>query len=287
MRGIRAFNFPAFDRARDSLQGRGHEVFSPADADRCNGFDPTGMTGHEDLAAHGFDLRRALAADMEFIARHADAVAVLDGWEKSSGARAEVALAHALGLPVAHWEDIADRTGAGSPASAIPSFLCIPADTPPSGTVKPAPINGYDIAAAFDVPPEAIGLPAQSGEVRKVSATGGEKGSKLAQMSSLDPHSLHIVAEIAGFGAQKYSKLNFMRGYDWSLSYDALQRHLHAFWSGQDRDDESGMLHLGHAAWHCLALISFHERGLGTDDRYTSTDMSDLQTKTPRKDNAA
>lgn len=120
-------------------------------------------------------------------------------------------------------------------------------------------------------------------EVRTVSATGGEKGQKLAQMSSLDPHALSVVAEIAGFGAQKYSKLNFMKGYDWSLSYDALQRHLHAFWAGQDRDDESGMLHLGHAAWHCLAMISFLERGLGTDDRYSSTpDLSDLQTKAIR-----
>lgn len=124
---------------------------------------------------------------------------------------------------------------------------------------------------------------AAGGEVRTVSATGGEKGSKLAQMSALDPNSLLIVAEVAGFGAQKYAKLNFMKGYDWSLSYDALQRHLHAFWSGQDIDDESGMSHLGHAAWHCLTLLSFIERGLGTDDRYTSTELSELQTKTPAR----
>ena len=119
-------------------------------------------------------------------------------------------------------------------------------------------------------------------EVRTVSTTGGEKGKKLAQLSGLDPHALMVVAEVAGFGAEKYAKLNFMKGYDWSLSYDALQRHLHAFWSGQDRDDESAMLHLGHAAWHCLAMISFYERGLGTDDRYTSTpDLYSLQTKEP------
>lgn len=117
-------------------------------------------------------------------------------------------------------------------------------------------------------------------EHRTVSATGGEKGAKLTSLSSIDPHALKIVGDVAGFGSIKYDKLNFMKGYDWSLSYDALQRHLLQFWSGQDYDEESTLLHLGHAAWHCLALISFIERGLGTDDRYTSQDMSNLQTKT-------
>jgi hypothetical protein len=121
-----------------------------------------------------------------------------------------------------------------------------------------------------------------SEEIRTTSSTGGQKGKKLEEMSALDPHSLMLVAAVAGFGATKYSKLNFMRGYEWSLSYDALQRHLHQFWNGQDVDDESQMLHLAHAAWHCLALISFYERGLGTDDRYASTpELADLQTRNP------
>lgn len=118
-------------------------------------------------------------------------------------------------------------------------------------------------------------------EVRTTSSTGGQKGKKIAQLSALDALSITRVAEVAGFGSEKYAKLNFMRGYDWSLSYDALQRHLAQFWGGEDRDAESNMLHLAHAAWHCLAMISFYERGLGTDDRYTSQpDLYKLQTKT-------
>lgn len=97
--------------------------------------------------------------------------------------------------------------------------------------------------------------------------TGGQKGRKLAQLSALDPRSLIRVAEVAGFGAIKYARLNFARGYAYSLSYDALQRHLHAFWDGEENDDESGLPHLAHAAWHCLALLTFRERGRGTDDR--------------------
>jgi hypothetical protein len=97
--------------------------------------------------------------------------------------------------------------------------------------------------------------------------TGGQKGSKLAQLGALEPMSLMEVAKVAGFGGQKYERYNFLKGYRWSLSYDALQRHLHAFWSGEDLDPESGLLHLAHAAWHCLALTAFFLLGRGTDDR--------------------
>ena len=100
--------------------------------------------------------------------------------------------------------------------------------------------------------------------------TGGSKGRKDAQLGAVDPGAIMAVAEVAGFGARKYARYNFARGYAWSLSYDALQRHLHAFWGGQDRDEETGLYHLAHAAWHCLALLTFVMRGRGTDDRFPS-----------------
>ena len=102
MRGIKDFNFPAFDEASAYLRALGATVVNPADHDRENGFDGTGMTGHEDLSAHGFDVREALKWDLEQVS-DSDAVAVLEGWENSSGAKAEVALAHALGVPVVPW----------------------------------------------------------------------------------------------------------------------------------------------------------------------------------------
>lgn len=97
--------------------------------------------------------------------------------------------------------------------------------------------------------------------------TGGQKGQKLAQLSAIDPRALLSLAEVAGFGAMKYERKNYMRGYAWSLSFDAMCRHLLAFWGGQPDDEESGLPHLAHAAWHCMALIAFSRDGLGTDDR--------------------
>lgn len=97
MRGIPEFNFPAFDRAAGILRLADFIVFNPADRDRATGFDPTGMTGHEDLGALGFCLREALQADTEWICLQATHIYMLNGWERSSGARAEHALAFALG----------------------------------------------------------------------------------------------------------------------------------------------------------------------------------------------
>ena len=104
MRGIPHFNFPAFDHAAGVLRELGHECFNPADNDRAVGFDGIGWSGSESLEERAFDLRNAMATDLTWIARYADAVCVLPGWEGSLGARAEVALAHALNLPVAPLE---------------------------------------------------------------------------------------------------------------------------------------------------------------------------------------
>lgn len=100
MSGRPGFGFDAFFDAEDRLVLDGHEVFNPARKDLEKGFDPHGLTGHEDLAALGFDLREALAMDTAWICQHADAVFMLPGWSSSKGATAERALALALGLQV-------------------------------------------------------------------------------------------------------------------------------------------------------------------------------------------
>ena len=97
--------------------------------------------------------------------------------------------------------------------------------------------------------------------------TGAQKGQKLARLGAIDPRALMELAKVAGFGEEKYARFNFVKGYKWSLSYDAMQRHAHAWADGEEIDPESGLNHLAHAAWHCLALLTFSLRGRGTDDR--------------------
>lgn len=100
MRGIPQFNHPAFERAASALRGQGHEVFSPAEKNEREGYSFTDCDGTEDLAAMGFDVRRALALDLGWICAEAEGVVVLPGWRSSLGARAEVCTALALDIPV-------------------------------------------------------------------------------------------------------------------------------------------------------------------------------------------
>jgi hypothetical protein len=105
MTGIREFNFPAFHAAAAKLRALGYFVFSPAEADNeVYGVDISkgNLTGNQELAAkqHSFSFREALARDMAFICLHADAIALLPGWERSKGAKAERAISEALGLRI-------------------------------------------------------------------------------------------------------------------------------------------------------------------------------------------
>ena len=114
---------------------------------------------------------------------------------------------------------------------------------------------------------ELVPMDEDTGEERITSKTGGQKGRKLARMDLIPPGPLLELSKVYGFGATKYDDHNYIKGYDWSLSYGAMLRHLMAWSSGEDLDPESGRMHLAHAAWHCFCLMVFAQEGLGTDDR--------------------
>lgn len=97
--------------------------------------------------------------------------------------------------------------------------------------------------------------------------TGGEKGSKLARFDLIPADPLRQLAEHYGKGAQKYAERNWERGYEWSLTYAALNRHANAFWSGEDIDPDSGSHHMVAVAWHALALVEFARTHKEKDNR--------------------
>lgn len=104
-------------------------------------------------------------------------------------------------------------------------------------------------------------------EVRLTSPTGGQKGSKGARFDQIPPTVLWELAEHYGIGAAKYDDDNWRKGYDWRLSYAALQRHLNTFWAGEDLDPETGSKHVIAAAWHCFALAWFMDNMPEYDSR--------------------
>lgn len=71
-------------------------------------------------------------------------------------------------------------------------------------------------------------------------------------------------------GMLKYGRANWRHaGVRASIYKDALQRHVDAWWEGEDKDPDSGLPHLAHAL-ACLAiLIDAKFAGRLTDDRQT------------------
>jgi hypothetical protein len=220
-----------FDAAASWLRLQGYHVFNPADHDHAEHGDVfKSETGDlADIKHTGFDIRSSLHADTTFICCLADAVVTLDGYLGSKGALAEVKLAEALGLPVIPFAD-----------------FIYPA---------PLPVDPHD---------EANG---EWGEVRAVSSTGGEKAVKLARYDLIPAKPLRSLAEHFGRGARKYEDNNWRRGYEWSKSFAALNRHLWQWWDGEDIDAETGSSHLVAVAWHAFALLEYSETHKEFDDR--------------------
>lgn len=79
---------------------------------------------------------------------------------------------------------------------------------------------------------------------------------------------LEETARVLEFGAAKYGTFNWTKGMKWSRVFSALMRHAWAWWSGEDKDPETGITHLAHCAC-CLMFLAHYEKfKKGEDDRY-------------------
>lgn len=88
------------------------------------------------------------------------------------------------------------------------------------------------------------------------------------RMELIPPELMIAVGDILTFGAEKYGDYNWAQGMAWSRMYGAMLRHQNAWWSGEDKDPESGRSHLWHVACCVAALIAYEMRGDGEDDRW-------------------
>jgi len=87
----------------------------------------------------------------------------------------------------------------------------------------------------------------------------GRKADKGKPRWSLLPRGAVMrVIDVLEFGAMKYAPDNWKRVPDARTRYyDALHRHVEAWWGGERTDPDSGLHHLAHAACCVLFLLWF------------------------------
>jgi hypothetical protein len=109
----------------------------------------------------------------------------------------------------------------------------------------------------------------QEEEIRKAQEEGyGTKFDKgKTRYDLVPPWAEEMIAQVYTYGTIKYDDNNWWKGMKWGQLYAALRRHINKWWRGEKIDDESGLHHLAHAAWQCIALMEYERCGKGVDDR--------------------
>jgi len=88
------------------------------------------------------------------------------------------------------------------------------------------------------------------------------------KMSVVPVEALKELARVMNNGADKYGKLNWRKdGITTSTYYDAIERHLMAWFTGEDMDPDSGLHPLAHIAASCLIVMDAELHNTLTDDR--------------------
>lgn len=88
-----------------------------------------------------------------------------------------------------------------------------------------------------------------------------------SRVDLIPPEFIEALGRHYGAGAKKYAERNWEKGMSWSRCYASALRHMLAFWSGEEFDEETGSPHVICAAWNMAALHWYKRYGKGTDDR--------------------
>lgn len=139
-------------------------------------------------------------------------------------------------------------------------------------SVQNTPTPAEKVAMAQMFGPLAKLTPEQIANISKPAAKPAAGAIKFDQdklpLHLLSTEAMNQTAAVLAFGAQKYAEHNWRKGFDWSRPLSAAMRHITAFNNGEDKDPESGLSHLAHAACCIMFLLEFEKTHKHLDDRY-------------------
>lgn len=79
------------------------------------------------------------------------------------------------------------------------------------------------------------------------------------------------ISKVLAHGAQKYERNNWTKGLPWTRILGSTLRHIYAWASKEDKDPESGLPHLAHAATNIMFLMTWSKTRKALDDRFDYT----------------
>lgn len=105
--------------------------------------------------------------------------------------------------------------------------------------------------------------------ISPIAATTGIKyDQEKVDMSLLSSIAIYKISQVMSFGKKKYTAHNWRGGFIWSRPAAAALRHLFSWLGGEDKDPETGLSHLAHAACCIMFLLEFETTRPDLDDRY-------------------
>jgi len=109
--------------------------------------------------------------------------------------------------------------------------------------------------------------PMPAGQVVHVTNCASKNDSDKADLSLIPFIALKEEAKAFTVGANKYGRLNYLKGHKASKLVAAAMRHLLAWNEGEENDPEDGQHHLGSVRACCAMILRQMEIGTLKDDR--------------------
>lgn len=103
---------------------------------------------------------------------------------------------------------------------------------------------------------------AQASEGRGLRFNAGK-----VRVDLVPPDAIWMLAQLMTVNSHKYPDRNWEKGMPLSDIIASAERHLLAIKSGEDIDPTDNQPHAVKIMWNGMALASYFNRGIGTDDR--------------------
>ena len=101
-----------------------------------------------------------------------------------------------------------------------------------------------------------------------MNGLGDRKNDGKLKWSLVSWKALAPMVKVLMFGAKKYDDHNWKKGLKYTETMESLQRHLISFADGIDKDEESGIDHVGHILCNAMFLSYMYLFRKDLDDRF-------------------